>query len=444
MSTTLELDWDERSTPSQDSPIPGLVAVVLAGQPVCAPIPLRDGILELGRGADFGHVRLDDNWMSRNHATVRLKRRQSGLVWVIRDLGSRNGTHLDGALISREERVEEATVLRIGASLFLLRQDIRLFMQQPTSVMQDMVVGPGLAQVFGEIDRATRFGNSLHIVGESGTGKELAARAFHQLGRRANGPFIAVNCAAIPEGVAERLLFGARKGAFSGANAHAEGYIQAADGGTLFLDEVAELDLAVQAKLLRVLEMREVLALGASRPTAVDLHICSATHRDLRAEAAAGRLREDLYFRLSRPSVRVPALRDRREEIPLLIQRALATLHPQLEAHPLLVEACLLRDWPGNVRELIAEVRTAGQAALAGESLSVEATHLLDDAGRRFNPPPSASGVRKREQPTREEIEAVLTAEAGNVSSSARALGLHRTQLRRLLGRHQIDPKAFA
>jgi transcriptional regulator with GAF, ATPase, and Fis domain len=129
-----------------------------------------------------------------------------------------------------------------------------------------------------------------------------------------------------------------------------------------------------------------------------------------------------------------------------LIQRALQTVHPQLEAHPLLVEACLLRAWPGNVRELIAEVRTAGQAALAEEVLSVEAHHLLDDAGRRFTPEITTTGSNRksREQPSREEIEAVLKAQAGNVSSSARALGLHRTQLRRLLNRHDIDPKTFA
>lgn len=445
VTTTLELNWDEgRSSSSNEPPIPGLVAVLLAGQPVCAALPLVEDAIELGRGADFGPLRLDDNWMSRHHATVRIKDGR----WVVRDLGSRNGTHLDGAPVDREQRVDQAVVVRTGASLFLLCDDIRPFQAQPTSVSGDMVVGPTLAKVFGQIDRASRFGTSLHIVGESGSGKELAARAFHDFGRRAAGPFIAVNCAAIPEGVAERLLFGARKGAFSGADAHAEGYVQAADGGTLFLDEVAELDLAVQAKLLRVLEMREVLALGASRPVPVDLHICSATHRDLRVEAAAGRLREDLYFRLSRPEVRVPPLRERREEIPLLASRALAEVHGRLRAHPLLIEACLLRDWPGNVRELIAEVRTAGQAALIDDGEMVEVRHLRDEAGQRLvtrdDQPTPSRRPRSGNQPTPEEIEAVLQAEGGNVSSSARALGLHRTQLRRLLARHEIDPKAFA
>ncbi|MEZ4463537.1 MAG: sigma 54-interacting transcriptional regulator [bacterium] len=335
--------------------------------------------------------------------------------------------------------------MRAGTSLFLLRDDIRPFQATPVGEGDDIVVGPTLATVFADIARASRFGGTLHIVGESGVGKELAARAFHQLGPRSAGPFVAVNCAAIPEGVAERLLFGARKGAFSGADAHADGYVQAAAGGTLFLDEIAELDAAVQAKLLRVLENREVLPLGAARPVPVDLHICSATHRDLRVEAAAGRIREDLYFRLSRPEVAVPPLRERVEEIPLLVDRALRDLPGGLSAHASLVEACMLRQWPGNVRELVAEVRSAGQAAVAEGVVVVEERHLLDDAGRPLGSTQEQPAARAgRGQPTREAIEEILRAEAGNVSSSARALGLHRTQLRRLMARFGLDARDFA
>lgn len=447
MSTTLELDWDEtRSASDQMPPVPGLVALLLAGQPACAAIPLRDGDATLGREAVFGAIQLDDNWMSRHHARVSVKRVGEAFHWIVADLGSRNGTYLDGGAIVGKQTASAGSVLRIGQSVFVLHDDVRPFRDQPTCVSDNKVIGPTLSGMFREIERASHFGNSLHIVGESGAGKELAARAFHTFGRRAGGPFIAVNCAAIPEGVAERLLFGARKGAFSGADAHAEGYVQAADGGTLFLDEVAELDLNVQAKLLRTLEMREVLALGAARPVKVDLHICSATHRDLRAEVAAGRLREDLYFRLSRPAVRVPPLRERREEMPLLISRTLEDVRPGLKPHPLLVEACLLRAWPGNVRELMAEVRTAGHSAIADGVDVVEAHHLDADAGRRFLEDAAEAPAQARRgsrSPDADRIEAVLRAEGGNVSSSARVLGLHRTQLRRLLTRHDIDPKTF-
>lgn len=449
MSTTLELNWNgPRSSSDEAPPLPGLVALLLAGQPACAAIPIPDGEttreITLGREAEFGRVRLNDDWMSRHHARVSVKRIADTLQWIVADLESRNGTHLDGVAIVGKQTASAGNVLRIGQSVFLLCDDVRPYRDQPTCVSDDKVIGPTMSGMFREIERASQFGNSLHIVGESGAGKELAARAFHDFGRRVGGPFIAVNCAAIPEGVAERLLFGARKGAFSGADAHAEGYIQAADGGTLFLDEVAELDLNVQAKLLRTLEMREVLALGAARPVKVDLHICSATHRDLRAEVAAGRLREDLYFRLSRPAVRVPPLRARLEEMPLLIFRTLEAVRRGLKPHPLLVEACLLRAWPGNVRELMAEVRTAGHSAIAENVDVVDAHHLDADAGQRFLDDDVAPVPTKRSSsPAAERIEAVLRAEGGNVSSAARALGLHRTQLRRLLSRHDIDPKTF-
>src|SRR6185436_2830275 len=193
----------------------------------------------------------------------------------------------------------------------------------------------------------------------------------------------AVNCAAIPHTIAERLLFGARRGAYSGAEADAIGYVQEADGGTLFLDEIAELDAQVQAKLLRVLESREVLSLGASRPRKVDFALCSAASKDLRALVGSGGLREDLYFRIGRPAVMLPALRHRPEEIPALIARELARCSPALTAHVALVEQCLLRPWPGNVRELVAEIRVAAQAA-AKDGNRVTAHHLAPSAGTVF------------------------------------------------------------
>src|SRR5262249_24295980 len=165
--------------------------------------------------------------------------------------------------------------------------------------------------------RAAAPSHPLPIFGETGSGKEGAARQFHAASSRRAGPFIAVNCATIPPLLAERLLFGARKGAFSGADANVEGYIQAADKGTLFLDEISELQPGVQAKLLRVLQSREVFPLGASRGTQVDVAICSATHRDLRAEVAAGRFRDDLFCRICRPMVELPPLRARPKDIAL-------------------------------------------------------------------------------------------------------------------------------
>ena len=275
------------------------------------------------------------------------------------------------------------------------------------------------------------------VLGESGAGKELAARAFHEArhGSAAAAPFVAVNCAAIPEGLAERLLFGARKGAYSGAASDAEGYIQAADRGTLFLDEIAELDPLVQAKLLRVLETREVLPLGASRPKRVEIGICAASHRRLRDEVAAGRFREDLYFRIGRPEVQIPPLRERLDEIPWFVARELRRVSPELSASVTFVERCALRPWPGNVRELQRELARAAHRALEAQAQVVEPEHLLDEAGMAVRASSSAPrpGLSRWSE---EEIRRALADHAGNVRATARALDVHRNQLRRWLDKH--------
>jgi transcriptional regulator with PAS, ATPase and Fis domain len=259
---------------------------------------------------------------------------------------------------------------------------------------------------------------------------------------------VPVNCAAIPPNIAERLLFGAKKGAYSGADADAPGYVQEANGGTLFLDEVAELDPAVQAKLLRTLESKEVMALGSTRRVKVDVQLCSATNKDLRALVSAGKLREDLYFRIGRPEVSVPSLRNRPEEIAFLVADELQRTAMALSPHAGLIEQCLLRPWPGNVRELLAEVRTAAQLALGEGAQRVTARHLGPTAGTLFastasTTAPAAPGTDTPARKLKIEddwrrIEDTLKANGGNVTATARALGLHRTQLRRLLARHQI------
>jgi DNA-binding NtrC family response regulator len=428
------------TTPRVSKPVPGVILVFSAGEALLSPIPVDGGEpVVLGRGK-VGDVRIEDATMSRRHAQVSLE----GKRWRVRDLGSRNGLTVDGTRV-HDELLDRPRVLRCGDSIFLFSEDVRRC-QDARIEPGDRVMGPTLRRVWDAIAAAARGGDALHITGESGSGKELAARAFHDLGSRASGPFIAVNCAAIPEGVAERLLFGARKGAFSGAHENAEGYVQAADGGTLFLDEVGELDLPVQAKLLRVLETREVLALGDSKPRRVDIRICSATHRDLRAQAAEKRFREDLYFRIGRPHVTLPPLRERLEEIPHLIERELRKVAPALVADASYVEACLLRHWPGNVRELLAEVRESGRGAAADGAAIVDVTRLAEAAGVSFDRTSEISGVGAPAggMPPREAIEDALRREEGRIATAARALGIHRNQLRRWLAKHHVDPKAFA
>ena len=428
---TLDQSWTYKRGGKHPSgePAPGLLLLFTNGEPALRAIPLRSGALTLGRD----ELELEDSRLSRRHAEARF----DGQRWHLKDLGSRNGTFVDGKPITGELATDRARLLRVGDSLFGLLSDVRGFEGAVVELRDGVLVGPTLRQRWDEIERAAQGGDTLHVTGESGTGKELAARHFHRSGKRAGGPFVAVNCAAIPPNLAERLLFGAKKGAYSGADADAEGHVQAANGGTLFLDEIAELEPPVQAKLLRVLESREVTALGASKPKPVDLGVVSATHQDLRAAAGAGKFRQDLFFRIARPQVTLPPLRDRIEEIPWLVQRAL-TPSP---AHVSLVEECLLRPWPGNVRELMVELKHAQLEAAKQKSQRVEVEHLSAEAGRELEasgeaqPPGGGASALSDDQ-----ILEALRRENGNVTRTARAIGWHRNQLRRWLAKNRVDP----
>ena len=428
-------------TDSQDRPFPGLVVIFSGGRPQCQAIRLDAKGVVLGRPpADDVHV-VDDDRISRRHTRIALK----GDGVRVTDLESRNGTFVDGARVGDETFARLPRILRLGQSLVLFVADLRPYAAGSVEVLPDEVVGPVLRKVRQAVARGAESGDSLLLTGPSGAGKELAARAFH-VASGAKGAFVAVNCATIPAGLAERLLFGARKGTYSGATADAEGYVQAADGGTLFLDEVAELDIAVQPKLLRVLEQHEVVSLGASHPRKVDVRVCAATLKDLRAEVTAGRFREDLYYRIGRPEVRLPSLQERLEEVPWLIARELARVDARLSAHPLLIEACAMRPWPGNVRELLGEIRRAGRDALADGRIVVKDRDLPESAGREINDGrrTSASGNPSvGAEVSRDAIEGALRAEQGNVTRAARTLGMHRNQLRRWIAKNGVDPKMF-
>jgi len=416
-------------------PLAGIVVVLAAGRPAAYAVEVGPEGLVIGR-ASFGALLESDDRISRRHARVAAL----AAGWRIEDLGSRNGTFVDGtALPAGDAFSGRPALIRMGRTLVWLLDDVRALLGHsggPASE-EGPIVGGVLRRALGEIALASRSSDTILVLGESGAGKELAARAFHEArhGAASSAPFVAVNCAAIPEGLAERLLFGARKGAYSGATNDAEGYVQAADKGTLFLDEIAELDPLVQAKLLRVLETREVMPLGASRSKRVAIGICAASHRRLRDEVAAGRFREDLYYRIGRPEVLVPPLRERIDEIPWFVASLVRAVDEGLSASVDFVEACALRAWPGNVRELQREVTRAAHRALEGRSTVVEAAHLLDDAGTAVTaaPAPGAPRGEGLSRRSEDEIRRELAANAGNVRATARALGIHRNQLRRWL-----------
>ena len=298
---------------------------------------------------------------------------------------------------------------------------------------------PAIVALRGMIERLARSQAPVHIAGESGSGKELVARMIHQRGPRAAGPFVPVNCGAIPNELMESEFFGHIKGSFTGAARDKAGLFQAAEGGTLFLDEVADLPLHMQVKLLRALQERAVRPVGAEKAVPVNVRIISATHRDLGSLAAAGTFRQDLYYRLNVIEVRVPALRERREDIPMLAQNILARLArennlkgvPELDAAAL--ERLSLYDFPGNVREL---ENVLERAVTLSDGRRITAAEL--QLRRHTDLPVAPRGPATRATPLGQHVEAVekqairdaLQKTGGNKTRAAVLLGMTFRQLR--------------
>jgi DNA-binding NtrC family response regulator len=276
---------------------------------------------------------------------------------------------------------------------------------------------------------------SVLITGESGTGKELVARAVHAKSRRAGGPFIAVNCASVPRDLAESLIFGHLKGAFTGADEPQTGYFDLADGGTLFLDEVGDMPYDLQIKLLRVLEDGQVMPLGARRPHAVDVRVVAATNADLVGRIRDGGFRQDLYYRIARFTVEVPPLRERREDIPLLAQHFLQLFADEMgmPAPEITKPALKILEgapFPGNIREL---KNTVERALIESQGKDIEAEHL------RLLPGADDVAMAELELPlnydeaVRTVIERAIDKSGGNVSAAARLLGIDRFKIYRKL-----------
>jgi len=300
--------------------------------------------------------------------------------------------------------------------------------------------------VYDAVRRVAPTQTTVLIQGETGTGKELLARAVHDLSARCDGPFVAVNCASLAEGVLESELFGHVKGAFTGAVGAKVGLFAAANGGTLFLDEVGDVSLKLQQRLLRVLQEGEVLPVGATAPHAVDVRVVAATHRDLASEMAAGRFREDLYYRLNVFQIVVPPLRERRADIPLLVESALGRVRERTPAAPGSVSPLAMRlmrayGWPGNVRELFGVVESA---VIRASGPRVEAQHLPEAVRGQGGHHGSVDLSRYRAPEAQEGAEkaAILGALAEADGSRARAaeiLGMSRTTLWRRMRDFGID-----
>lgn len=284
---------------------------------------------------------------------------------------------------------------------------------------------------------------SVFIHGESGTGKELLAKAIHNTSRRSKKSFIAVNCGAIPEPLLESELFGHKKGAFTGANQDHEGLFKAADGGTLFLDEIGDMPLALQVKLLRVLQEHQVRPVGYTQDIPVNVRIISATHRDLEEEMAEGRFREDLYYRLNVVTLSLPSLAQRREDVPVLANHFLHQLSLKYEKtlkgfSQEALEHLVSAQWPGNIRQLYNVIE---QVAILSPT-PIISYDLVQQALREDAPGLPAFADARRDF-ERSYLVKLLQITEGNVSRAARLAKRNRTEFYKLLNRHDLNPSLF-
>jgi DNA-binding NtrC family response regulator len=303
--------------------------------------------------------------------------------------------------------------------------------------------------LFKQIEDVSATDATILIEGETGAGKELVARAIHAASGRRQRPFVAVNCAGLTESLLASQLFGHRRGAFTGAIADQVGLFEAANGGTLFLDEIGDIPMSVQTTLLRVLQEREILRVGESSPRRIDARILAATHRNLEAEVAAGRLRQDLLYRIRVVRVRVPPLRERPDDIPLLVGRFLSELR---QARGERATAGVSRDamatlmayaWPGNVRELRSAIEAA---SLASRSSVIQREDLPPEVrfGTPVVPPGNGQTSEIADKLAAREIRDALAKTGGNRAAAARLLGIGRTTLYRRLKELGDDPDATA
>jgi two-component system response regulator HydG len=316
---------------------------------------------------------------------------------------------------------------------------------RPSDVQAAGIIGRSsvMRALLERLGRVAPTDTTVLITGETGVGKELVARAVHELSPRKGKPFLAVNCAALAEGLLESELFGHVRGAFTGAARDRAGVFEAADGGTLFLDEIGATTPALQSRLLRALQEREVTRVGSTQPIRVNVRVVAATNRELRALVEEGVFREDLYYRLNVFPLNVPPLRERPSDIPLLVEHIIGHLRTrlpnakELSCSPLAMRVLREYSWPGNVRQLFAAVESAAISAGSGR---IEAQHLPDDVRGALD---QGASPRYRstmnEEDERAAIEAALAQAEGSVTRAAELLGMGRTTLWRKMRSHGLS-----
>jgi transcriptional regulator with GAF, ATPase, and Fis domain len=463
------------ASPDKSSTRAGLVLLYAPGYVNFAPAYLlHERDLTIGRDPSSG-ICIPEGSVSRQHARVHYKDGH----WMLTDLGGRNGTIVDGEIV-HEVTLEHLHEIRVGDAIFKFipagAESYQRFRidgavldakpgedTDPAARRGSVVGGYQIDRLASALKRIAPTALSVILLGESGTGKEVFARQLHEWsGRR--GAFQAVNCAAIPANLLESELFGYKRGAFSGADRDKMGIVRAADGGTLFLDEIGDMPAEAQAKLLRVIQSKEVVPIGATTPERVDVRIVCATHRDLFRLQQAGTFRGDLYARLKEYEMLLPPLRERKEDI-FALCRALLVRHGRAELHmtfPFML-GLLHYDYPFNVRELEAFIKR-GVALCDG--MELDAPHLPDEikelmkgyavkkgAGHTApaaqaggGGPPVGDGAVARPAPhvpTEAELRASLAQHKGNVAAVGREFGKERMQVHRWMKKFGIDVEEY-
>ena len=387
-------------------------------------------------------ISIDDGFMSGFHAKIK-KNRSS---WQLFDNDSKNGVFLNGEKMAGEESLRDSDVFEIGNSFWVFRTGVNQHYRQSLSKKIENfenvhglkhTFNPELEETFNQLEKVAETDLPLLIHGETGTGKEWIAQFSHERSSRP-GNFVPVNCGALSETLVESEFFGHTKGAFSGAVSEKKGYFKSAEKGTVFLDEIGELPLKAQSTLLRVLQEKEVTAVGSAKAQKIDFRIMAASHIDLEAAVKSGAFRSDLYQRLSGHNVSVFPLRERKEDLGVLIRNICSRIQPSWKGHFTrnALRKIATYSWPGNIRELEHALRTA-MALCSSQSIGTE-----ELKGLSWESVESAiEGDAKSER--KEHLIASLKKHDGNISAVAREFGKARVQIRRWCSKYGIDTDAF-
>jgi DNA-binding NtrC family response regulator len=404
--------------------------------------PIRIGVSPVVVGRDPScAVVLEDREVSATHCELRAE----GPGVLLRDLGSRNGTFV-GSVRMREGILTAACSIQVGALVlgFEPLDKERVDVGFDESFGPLVGASPRMRHLFRLLREVSPTDLSILITGETGTGKELVAQAVHEHSSRSGGPFIVVDCASIPGALAESFLFGHERGAFTGATERRNGAFHDAHRGTIFLDELGELPPELQPKLLRALAERKVKRVGANAYDAVDARVIAATRRDLGRSMNSGRFRSDLFFRIAQMRIELPPLRERREDIPLLVQRVCERMgRPERAAEvvDLITTTLAQHDFPGNVRELVNVASVAASLPPGAEAI---AAVLPLEGGGDVVAPTSAFGEAKRSAVAAFEqryFGDLVRATGGNVSEMARRAGMERHHVRMFLKKYALGGK---